>query len=86
MLKVLMKFIRQKSLVVYWMISFLSNYFWFLAASEGGATVFQLTYFKSKAYLAQSPQHYKQMAIAADFEKVYTIGAGSNLDRIESWL
>lgn len=49
-----------------------------LAASEGGANVFQLTYFKSNAYLAQSPQFYKQMAIAADFEKVYTIGAGWN--------
>jgi len=36
-----------------------------------------VTYFKSNAYLAQSPQFYKQMAIAADFEKVYTIGAGS---------
>ena len=30
------------------------------------------------AYLAQSPQLYKQMALAADFEKVYTIGAGNN--------
>jgi hypothetical protein len=35
-----------------------------------------VTYFKSNAYLAQSPQFYKQMAIAADFGKVYTIGAG----------
>jgi len=45
------------------------------AASEGGANVFQVSYFKSNAYLAQSPQFYKQMAIAADFGKVYTIGA-----------
>ncbi|CAF2106078.1 unnamed protein product, partial [Rotaria magnacalcarata] len=45
------------------------------AASEGGANVFQVSYFKSDAYLAQSPQFYKQMAIAADFGKVYTIGA-----------
>ncbi|CAF4956241.1 unnamed protein product, partial [Rotaria socialis] len=37
------------------------------AASEGGANVFQVSYFKSDAYLAQSPQFYKQMAIAADF-------------------
>ncbi|CAG0915208.1 unnamed protein product [Notodromas monacha] len=44
-------------------------------ASEGGANVFEVTYFKNSAYLAQSPQLYKQMAIAADFEKVYTIGA-----------
>ncbi|KAH3699237.1 aspartate--tRNA ligase, cytoplasmic-like [Dreissena polymorpha] len=43
-------------------------------ASEGGANVFEVTYFKTKAYLAQSPQLYKQMCISADFEKVYTIG------------
>jgi len=34
-----------------------------------------VTYFKTQAYLAQSPQFYKQTAIGADFEKVYTIGA-----------
>merc|ERR1712168_1685449 len=45
------------------------------AASEGGANVFEVTYFKRKAYLAQSPQLYKQMAIAGDFEKVFTVGA-----------
>ena len=50
--------------------------FSFPAASEGGANVFQVSYFKSHAYLAQSPQFYKQMAIAADFGKVYTVGAG----------
>lgn len=46
------------------------------AASEGGANVFTVSYFKSSAYLAQSPQLYKQMAIAADFDKVFTVGAG----------
>ncbi|XP_049844446.1 aspartate--tRNA ligase, cytoplasmic [Schistocerca gregaria] len=45
------------------------------AASEGGANVFTVSYFKSSAYLAQSPQLYKQMAIAADFDRVYTVGA-----------
>jgi aspartyl/asparaginyl-tRNA synthetase len=45
------------------------------AASEGGANVFTVSYFKSKAFLAQSPQLYKQMAIAADFGKVFTTGA-----------
>ncbi len=44
------------------------------AASEGGANVFQVSYFKGKAFLAQSPQLYKQMAIAADFGKVFTVG------------
>ena len=42
--------------------------------SEGGANVFEVKYFATKAFLAQSPQLYKQMLIAADFEKVYEIG------------
>ncbi|XP_074602609.1 aspartyl-tRNA synthetase [Brevipalpus obovatus] len=45
------------------------------AASEGGANVFEVSYFKGSAYLAQSPQLYKQMAIAADFDRVYTVGS-----------
>ncbi|MCL4142827.1 UNVERIFIED_CONTAM: hypothetical protein GTU68_013861, partial [Idotea baltica] len=44
------------------------------AASEGGANVFGLAYFDKMAFLAQSPQLYKQMAIAADFERVFTVG------------
>jgi len=43
-------------------------------ASEGGANVFKFKYFDVDACLAQSPQLYKQMAIAADFGRVYTIG------------
>ena len=46
------------------------------AASEGGANVFKLPYFKDFAYLAQSPQLYKQMMICADFERVYEIAPG----------
>jgi aspartyl-tRNA synthetase len=42
------------------------------SASEGGADLFALPYFERMAYLAQSPQLYKQMA-AISFEKVYTI-------------
>lgn len=45
------------------------------AASEGGANVFTVSYFKTSAYLAQSPQLYKQMAVCAEFDRVYTIGA-----------
>ncbi|KAI0078929.1 aspartate-tRNA ligase [Panus rudis PR-1116 ss-1] len=44
------------------------------AATESGASVFKVSYFKGNAYLAQSPQFAKQMAIAADFERVYEIG------------
>ncbi|KAI3641268.1 hypothetical protein MIR68_000740 [Amoeboaphelidium protococcarum] len=44
------------------------------AASEGGANVFKVSYFKNDAFLAQSPQLYKQMMICADYEKVFEIG------------
>lgn len=42
--------------------------------SESGADMFELNYFDTKAYLAQSPQFYKQMAMASGFEKVFEIG------------
>ncbi|KAJ5787479.1 hypothetical protein N7457_002469 [Penicillium paradoxum] len=45
------------------------------AATESGASVFQVNYFNRPAFLAQSPQLAKQMAIAADFGRVYEIGA-----------
>ena len=44
------------------------------APSESGANVFEVKYFDRKAYLAQSPQFYKQMAMAAGFEKVFEVG------------
>jgi len=43
--------------------------------AEGGTEMFQVKYFENKAYLAQSPQFYKQMMIAAGFERVFEIGA-----------
>lgn len=41
--------------------------------AEGGANVFALDYFGRQAYLAQSPQFYKQMAVIAGYERVYEI-------------
>ncbi|MBI2414945.1 aspartate--tRNA(Asn) ligase [candidate division WWE3 bacterium] len=43
-------------------------------ASESGAEVFEVSYFEKKAYLAQSPQFYKQMAMSAGFEKIFMVG------------
>jgi len=43
-------------------------------ASESGAELFMLPYFDKTACLAQSPQFYKQMAMASGFEKVFEIG------------
>ena len=44
------------------------------AASESGSDVFEVKYFDTKAYLAQSPQFYKQMAMAAGLERIFESG------------
>ncbi|MHA1400556.1 MAG: aspartate--tRNA(Asn) ligase [Candidatus Heimdallarchaeaceae archaeon] len=44
------------------------------SATESGANVFEIGYFGRKAYLAQSPQFYKQMMLISGFEKVFEIG------------
>lgn len=58
------------------MITARMSFVFFTAASEGGANVFTVSYFKTSAYLAQSPQLYKQMCICADFDKVFCVGPG----------
>ena len=42
-------------------------------ASESGSNVFKLEYFDRDAYLAQSPQFYKQMAMAAGMNRVFEV-------------
>jgi aspartyl-tRNA synthetase len=44
------------------------------SATESGANVFEINYFDKKAFLAQSPQFYKQMMLMAGFERVFEIG------------
>lgn len=44
------------------------------AASEGGANFFKIKYFDKDAYLAQSPQLYKQIMVGV-FERVFEIGS-----------
>ena len=43
-------------------------------STEGGSEVFKIEYFDTFAYLTQSPQFYKQMAMACGFEKVFEFG------------
>lgn len=62
------KYFEKNGYVQFYSPSFLST------PSEGGAEVFEVPYFDRSAYLAQSPQFYKQMALAAGFEKVFTFG------------
>lgn len=42
--------------------------------SESGSEVFEVKYFDQKAYLAQSPQFYKQLAMASGMERIFMIG------------
>ena len=44
------------------------------AASESGSDVFEVKYFEGLAYLAQSPQFYKQMAMASGLERIFETG------------
>ncbi|MEG1256188.1 aspartate--tRNA(Asn) ligase [Clostridium sp.] len=41
--------------------------------AEGGTEIFEVKYFENKAYLAQSPQFYKQMMVGAGFERVFEV-------------
>jgi len=54
-------------------------------ASESGSEVFELKYFDRKAYLAQSPQFYKQMAISSGFDKVFEIALAFRAENSNSY-
>lgn len=44
------------------------------SGTEGGTELFPVQYFERTAYLAQSPQFYKQMLVGAGFERVFEVG------------
>ena len=50
-------------------------------STEGGAEVFEVKYYDKKAYLTQSPQLFKQMAIAGGFERVFEIGGNYRAEK-----
>ncbi|MBT9176689.1 MAG: Aspartate--tRNA(Asp/Asn) ligase [Firmicutes bacterium] len=43
--------------------------------TEGGAELFSVNYFGDVAYLAQSPQFFKQMLVGSGFERVFEVGS-----------
>jgi nondiscriminating aspartyl-tRNA synthetase len=50
------------------------------SASESRAELFEVEYFDTKAYLAQSPQFFKQMAQSAGFGKIFEVGPAFRAD------
>ncbi len=55
------------------------------AASESGADVFAVKYFEDEAYLAQSPQFYKQMAMCSGFERVFEVAPAFRAEKSNSY-
>jgi nondiscriminating aspartyl-tRNA synthetase len=55
-----------------------------LAGAEGGSALFEVSYFGRKAYLAQSPQFYKQIMVGSGLERVYEVGPAYRAEKSET--
>lgn len=55
------------------------------SSTEGGSEMFTVHYFDKRAFLAQSPQFYKQMMVGAGFERVYEIGHAYRAELHNTW-
>lgn len=55
-----------------------------LAGAEGGSALFEVEYFNTKAYLAQSPQFYKQMMVGSGMERVFEAGHAYRAEKSET--
>jgi len=55
-----------------------------LAGAEGGSAVFEVAYYDRKAYLAQSPQFYKQIMVGSGLERVLEVGHAYRAEKSET--
>ena len=55
------------------------------AAAEGGTNLFPLKYFETDAYLSQSPQLYKQLAVLGGLERVFEIGPAFRAEKHDTY-
>jgi nondiscriminating aspartyl-tRNA synthetase len=55
-----------------------------LAGAEGGSSLFEMKYYEGKAYLAQSPQFYKQMMVGSGLERVFEVGHAYRAEKSET--
>ncbi len=55
------------------------------SGTEGGSELFTVDYFETRAFLAQSPQFYKQMMVGAGFESVFEIGHAYRAELHNTW-
>jgi nondiscriminating aspartyl-tRNA synthetase len=55
------------------------------SSTEGGSEMFTVDYFGRRAFLAQSPQFYKQMMVGAGFERVFEIAPAYRAELHGTW-
>tara|TARA_B100000575_G_scaffold84277_1_gene66489 strand:- start:30118 stop:31566 length:1449 start_codon:yes stop_codon:yes gene_type:complete len=55
------------------------------AAAEGGTNLFPMKYFDTDAYLSQSPQLYKQLAVLGGLERVFEIGPAFRAEKHDTY-
>lgn len=55
------------------------------SSTEGGSEMFTVHYFDQRAFLAQSPQFYKQMMVGAGFERVFEVGHAYRAELHNTW-
>jgi nondiscriminating aspartyl-tRNA synthetase len=55
-----------------------------VAGAEGGSALFEVDYYDQPAYLAQSPQFYKQIMVGSGLERVFEVGHAYRAEKSET--